>query len=282
MGARREARPRRRRGTARHCLRRAAALVTGIVTITSIAGYVALSFTVNGLPTYPRGGWVAVLQPATAPNSDIVQLVVQARTQGGQTRAAYDVIACGPRPYSGVLLIGGSAQLTATRSDPLLPVSRGPQIQRVPDLAFYFGGVIDLGAVQMVRINLPDVSACPPTGSVPSVGVVPGGSAEGVTGVTSGPVQQSWSGPWGLWHGPHATQAWPLAGAFPGIPANVLGEYPAVTGLSGSWSRPLKEYVQVTADAVPVTWTVDSAVPLVFSPYPLTWQDRNPVSRSCG
>jgi len=88
----------------------------------------------------------------------------------------------------------------------------------------------------------------------------------------------SWSGPWGLWHGPHATQAWPLTGALPGIPANVFGEYPAVSGLSGSWSRPLQEYVQVSADDVPVTWSVDSAVPSGSGPYPLTWQGQNPVS----
>jgi hypothetical protein len=64
----------------------------------------------------------------------------------------------------------------------------------------------------------------------------------------------------------------------PGVPVNVVGEYPAVSGLSGSWSRPLQEYLQVTADAVPVTWSVDSAVPSASGPYPLTWQGRNPVS----
>ncbi len=262
----------------RRRLRWAAVLATGLVTIASIAGYVALSFTVNGLPTYPAAGWVAVLQPATTPNADTVQLLVQARTQGGQTRAAYDVVVCGPQPYSGDLLIGGSAQLTAARPDSPLPVSPAPQIQRIPDLAFYYGGVIDLGAVQLAHISLPDVSACPPAEAVQPAGILPGGSDEGVTGVTLGPVQQSWSGPWGLWHGPHAAQAWPLTGALPGVPVNVVGEYPAVSGLSGSWSRPLREYVQVTADAVPVTWSVDSAVPSASGPYPLTWQGRNPVS----
>ena len=58
----------------------------------------------------------------------------------------------------------------------------------------------------------------------------------------------------------------------------MLGEYPAVSGLSGNWSRPLQEYVQVTADDVPVTWSVDSAVPSASGPYTLTWQEQNPVS----
>ena len=94
-------------------------LLAAAVTVTSITGYVALSFTVNGLPPYPSAGWVAVLQPATGPDADVVQLLVQARTEGNQTRAAYDVVVCGPRPYTGDLLIGGSARLAT-----ILPESR--------------------------------------------------------------------------------------------------------------------------------------------------------------
>lgn len=134
-----------------HRLRRTAALVTGVLTIMSIAAYVALSFTVNGVPVYPLTGWVAVLQPATASNADTVQILVQARTQGGQTRAAYGVVACGPRPYSGDLLIGGSAQLSAALPDFPAASSPAPQIRRIPDLAFYYNGVIDLGAAELDR-----------------------------------------------------------------------------------------------------------------------------------
>ena len=277
---RRDAKPGRSniRATAGRRLRRAAALATGLATVMSIAGYIALSFTIDGLPAYPPEGWVAVIQPATASNADTVQILVQALTQGSQTRAAYDVVVCGPQPYSGDLLIGGSAQLTAARPDSPLPVSPAPQIQRIPDLAFYYDGVIDLGAVQLVRISLPDVTACLPADAAQSSGILPGGSAEGVTGVTTGPVQQSWSGPWGLWHGPHAAQSWPLTGAFPGAPPKVLGEYPAVSGLSGDWSRPVQEYVQVTAEGVPTAWSIDSSVPSASGPYPLTWTDQYPVS----
>ena len=96
-------------------------LLAGAVTVTSIAGYVALSFTVNGLPPYPSAGWVAVLQPATGPDVDVVQLLVQARTEGNQTRAAYDVVVCGPRPYTGDLLIGGSARLATILPNPVMP-----------------------------------------------------------------------------------------------------------------------------------------------------------------
>lgn len=277
-------RGRRRRASdspARRRLRRLAALLAVAVTITSIAGYVVLSFTVNGLPSYqPSSGWVVVLQPAAAPDVDTVQLLVQAKTQGSQTRAAYDVVVCGPRPYTGDLLIGGSAQLTAIQPSPVFPGLAPPslRVQRIPDLVFIYNGVVDLGAVQLVRISLPDVFACPSAAAVQSSGILPGGSVEGVVGVTAGPVQESWAGWWGWWHGPHASQAWPLTGAFPGVPPTVLGEFMAVSGLTGSWLRPLSEYAKVTAVAVPVSWSVDSAIPAASGPYPLIWQGRNPVS----
>jgi hypothetical protein len=266
------------RATAGVRLRRAAVLATGLATVMSIAGYIGLSFTIDGLPAYPPEGWVAVIQPSTASDADTVQILVQAQTEGGQTRAAYDVVVCGPRPYSGDLLIGGTAQLTAARPDSPLPVSPAPHLQPISDLAFYYGDVIDLGAVQLVRISLPHVIACLPADAAQPAGILPGGSAEGVTGVTSGPVQQSWSAPWGLWHGPHAAQSWPLTGAFPGAPPKALGEYLALSGLSGSWSRPAQEYVQVTAAGVPTAWSIDSSVPSASGPFPLTWTDQYPVA----
>jgi hypothetical protein len=263
----------------RHSWRQLAVLLAGAVTVTSIAGYVTLSFTVNGLPPYPSAGWVAVLQPATEPNVDVVQLLVQARSDSNQTRAAYDVVVCGPRPYTGDLLIGGSARLATILPNPVLPAPLvSPRVQRIPDLIFYFGGAINLGAVQLVHISLPDVSTCPATSGGPPPGILPGGSDERIVGVTSGPVQQSWTGLWGCWHGPHASQAWPLTGAFPGVPPGALGEFVGVNGLSGSWARPVQEYNQVSADDVPVSWSVDSATPAASGPYPLIWQSRTPVS----
>jgi hypothetical protein len=183
-------------------------MLAGPVTVTSIAGYAALSFMINGLPAYPPASWVAVLQPATAPDTDVVQLLVQARTEAGQTRAAYDLVVCGPRPYTGDLLIGGSARLATAVPDAVMPASSAPlRIQRIPDLIFNYGAVINLGAVQLVHISLPVVSPCPtqPGGLPP--GTLPGGSAEGIVGVIYGPVQQNWAGPAAWWHGPHISQA---------------------------------------------------------------------------
>jgi hypothetical protein len=260
--------------------RRPAVFVSVAVTVISVTGYVASSFTIDGLPSYqPSAGWVAVLQPAAAPDADTVQLLVQARTQGGQSQAAYDVVVCGPRPYAGDLLIGGSAQLTGIRPDPDLPapLARLVRVQRLPDLVFNYDGMINLGSVQLIQISLPDVPACPPA-AAQSAGILFDGTAEEVAGVTARPVQQSWQGWWGWWHGPHASQAWPLTGVFPGVPANVSGEFTAVTGLTGNWTRPVRFYAQVTAVGVPVNWSVDSAVPAPSGPYPLTWQSSSPIS----
>jgi hypothetical protein len=134
--------------------RRLAVGLAGAVTLTSIVGYVALSLTINGLPPYPAAGWVAVLQPAATPNTDVVQLLVQARSDGRRTLAAYDVVVCGPRPYSGDLLLGGSARLVATVPDPVTAAA-APPIQRIPDLAFSFGAVVNLGPAELVHISLP-------------------------------------------------------------------------------------------------------------------------------
>ena len=256
-----------------------AVLLAVLVTVTSIAGYAVLSFTINGLPGYPAAGWVAVLQPSTAPFVDTVQVLVQARTDGSQTRAAYDVVVCGPRPYTADLLIGGSARLATVLPNPVLPASvPQPRVQSIPDLAFYYGQVIDLGPVQLVRISLPVVNACPAIPEGQSSGTLPGGSDEGIVGITTGPVQHSWAGPWGWWHGPHATQAWPLTGAFPGVPLGVAGEFLAVSGLSGYWARPISEYAQINAADVPASWSVDSAIPAASGPYPLAWQSTTPIA----
>ena len=121
---------------------------------------------------------------------------------------------------------------------------------------------------RVVWVSLPNVSTCPATSGGQSPGILPGGSVERIAGVTSGPVQQSWAGPWACWHGPHASQAWPLTGAFPGVPPGALGDFVAVSGLSGHWARPVQEYVQVTPDDVPLSWSVDSAMPAASGPYP--------------
>jgi hypothetical protein len=268
--------------------RRGAALLVTVVTVISVGGYVALSVTVNGLPSYPRAGWVVVLDPGFKLTPDVVQLLVQARTVGGQTRAAYDVVVCGPRPFSGDLLMGGNAQFTKLLPNPAIPPFIASRVQIIHDLSFRYsavtgvgitgvGGMVNLGNVQLAHISLPAVNACPPGSSGQNPGL-PGGSAQGVAGITAGPVQQTWAGPWGWWHGPHASQSWPLTGALPGVPPSTSGEFIASSGLSGDWFRPLAEYNEVSANGGAGGWSIDSTVPSSSGPYPLVWQSRSPIS----
>jgi hypothetical protein len=254
------------------------AWLAGVLTLGVIAIYVALSLAVNGVPAYPSAGWVAVVQPASEPAGDVVQLLVLARADGTRTRAAYDVVVCGSHPYTGDLLIGGPARFSEIVRNPVLPPSiPSPKVQNLRDLVFGFGGVINLGSVQLVRISLPTVNACPPSSGLPA-GVVPGGSDEGVTGFTDGPVQRSWAGLWGLWHGPHMSQAWPLTGIFPGVALSIRGEFTALAGLTGSWSCSLQQYNQISAADVPASLSVDSEVPSPTGPYPLFWQSSIPLA----
>ena len=269
----------------RRRLRRLAVLFATAFTIMSTVGYVTLSFTINGLPSYqPSTGWVAVLEPDTTPRGDTVQLLVEAETQGGQTRAIYEVVVCGTRPYTGDLLIGGSAMLTGFQ--PLLgPVPPGPgssvRVQQIPDLKFGIGGAdgipIDLGAVQLVRVSMAHVHACPPAAATGAAGSLPSGVSEGITGVTASPFEQSWAGWWDWWHGPHISQVWPLTGTLPGVMPSLYGQFTALKGLSGNWGRSAT-YFQVTAGGDPVTWSVDSTSPAPASTSPLVWQSTEPVS----
>ena len=99
--------------------RQPALLLALVISGISIAGYVELSMTVNGLPPYrPYPGWVAVLQPVSEVSGDQVQLMVLSDAAGAHPLVGYTVVACGPHPYSADLLIGGSAQLTDIRPIP--------------------------------------------------------------------------------------------------------------------------------------------------------------------
>jgi hypothetical protein len=186
---------------------------------------------------------------------------------------------CGPRPYSGDLLIGGKAQLTGVRPFPprLASLPSPPRARRLPDLVLGYGSLLDMGPVQLVRISLANVDPCPAPGGQ-SVSRLPGGTAEGIAGFTSAPLQQSWPGPSGWWHGPHASQTWPLTGTVPGVPAGVLGTFTAVRGLRGGWARPVVEYVKVAAVDVPVAWSIDSAVPAPSDPGMPIWSSLAPIS----
>jgi hypothetical protein len=162
--------------------RRLALVLAIVVSGISIAGYVALSMTVNGLPPYrPFPGWVAVIQPLSQPFGDQVQLMVESDATGAHPLVGYTVVACGPHPYNADLLIGGSAQLTDIRRIPAQFAAALPplRVQRLPDLQLGYGTPLDFGAVQLIQLSLPQVTCPTPPGSQAASGAGISGAAAG-------------------------------------------------------------------------------------------------------
>jgi hypothetical protein len=259
--------------------RRLALLLAIVVSGISIAGYVALSLTVNGLPPYrPFPGWVAVLQPSSQPFGDQVQLMVLSDAIGAHPLVGYTVAACGPHPYRADLLIGGSAQLADIRRIPAQFAAALPPLraQRLPDLQLGYGMPLDFGPVQLIHISLPQFT-CLPSGSPAATGI--SGASEGIAGYAAAPFQQTWSGPLGWWHGPHTTQAWPLTGTLPGITTG--GVFTGLAGLVGEWIRPDAD-IKISTPAVPLDQSIDFSIPEPVDPGELSWfatDAINPIAR---
>lgn len=251
--------------------------VTGV----SIIGYAALSVTVNALPplrVFP--GWLAVLQPVSEASGEQVSLIVHSDAVGRHPLVSYAVVACGSRPYSADLLIGGSAQLTDIRQYPpqfaaLMPPLR---VQRLPDLVLAYGnGAASYGPVQLIRLSLPQFKCLPSAAGQDTAGF--SGAAEAIEGYAAAPFQQSWKGLWGWWHGPHATQDWPLTGALPQTTAH--GVFTGVSGLSGQWVRP-DAAIQISILNPSLDQSIDSAIPEPSDPEVASWtgtDGMNPVAR---
>ena len=222
---------------------------------------------------------MAVLEPVSELGGEQVLLKVQSNVVGSHPLVSYTVVACGPHPYSADLLIGGSAQLTGIRPFPSQFAAQLPalRVQRLPDLVLGYFGWADFGAVQLIHVSLPQVRCAPAATSQAATGFF--GAAEGITGFAAAPIQQSWRGPWGRWHGPHATQAWPLTGTLPGI--SVYGAFTGLVGLSGQWVRPDAK-IEISALDTPLNQSMDSAIPMPSDPAFASWSGTgamNPVAR---
>lgn len=247
-----------------------------LVALGSAIAYVALTATINGLPPYhPFPGWVAVLQPSSERSGDKVDLEVTSDATAGHPLVGYTVAVCGPHPYRGELLIGGEAELTEDiRAFPTPPAGvTEPTLHRLPDLMLKFAGQpsFDLGAVQALPIRLGYVPPC----VVTSGGQFGGGSAQGIAGLISAAIEQHWNAPFRLWSGPVASQAWPLTGTLPWLLSGEVGQFTAVTGLRGSWDLAFPQYVHVHNIYLPLTDTINSAVPVTTDPGTLDWRNSS-------
>jgi hypothetical protein len=268
----------------------------------SVLAYLAVSITINGQPSdNPFPGWVAVLQPVTEPGDDEVLLQVQSDTVGSHPRLTYTVAACGKHsPYTGILVMGGSARLAKEQSIPPLPpwlnvalpgghlgVTGAPQPIRVRNVTGR------QGSAQLVRINLKGVTPCASSQYSSLSSKFAGTTAEVITGVASAPIQANWTAPFGWWTGPYHSQAWPLTGTTPsGLPGPLggLDTYDQSVGLPAApcmvktcsqvqneWTRPAAEHLLVNNTKYPrISWSVDTAEPTLPYASTLSWSSMTP------
>jgi hypothetical protein len=282
----------RRRMSAQAGMRRwrflASLFVVGVTGV-SIAGYVALSITLNGVPkTSTLQGWAALIQPASESQKDKVELQVDsAYESSSHPYVMYTVSACGPYSYSADLLLNGNAELSnIATGDP-----DTPQAQKISSLDLTGLGNLsqfgwNLGPVQLFSINIPAFPCGPPSESTPfgagsalQSNPFEGNSSPQLEGSISTPLQQSWSGPWGLWHGPHDSQSWPAVGGLGPVFTSGTGTF-AINGIPGSWTLPSTEYVEITDEAFdfPSTWTINSSTPNTSAPNAAEWSSTSQIA----
>jgi hypothetical protein len=256
---------------------RVAILVSGVL---AALAFWQVSGTINYQPrAAPFPGWLAVLQPAsTGSAGSQVQLQVQpveSGAPGSHPALSYSVVACGALPFSGVLLIGGDARLRSVRM--LAPAHTSlSSIANAEVLDVGTGQAVRLGTVQALRFTLtrsPCFQHFSPEGAASGIS----GNAVEVTGRAGHSVVQP--GRFGLWDGPRSTQSWPLVGSLPGIAATDLGEW-KVAGLTGSWTRPFREYIRLDAGSLTTVGSLEAARPTLADVSRLSWASTSPVEAS--
>jgi hypothetical protein len=263
----------------------------------SIAGYVALSITLDGQPSPSQSfpGWIALIQPASESLQDKVQLRVVTSNEGSSNPfVTYTVSACGPHPYSADLLLTGGAELSAIAAQFAISSGSGatkdvtPKAEQLSleyineyvsggeNTTEYLGSSGQASA-QLFHVSDRFVLPC----SIASQGQPNNTLGESfgdiISGSISAPMQQSWSGLWGWWHGPHASESWPTTGGLgPGIDTSGP-ESLTFQGLSGSWVVPAARY-EVTSDDIPATWSMDSSAPTTSAPNAADWLSTSQIS----
>jgi hypothetical protein len=255
-----------RRQTSRKNNRRARTIITWSVITTisfaSIAGYAALSIMLNGpAPYWNFNGMAFVVQPTSESTIDTVQLGIIAYPSRGYTGIGYFISACGPRPYTADLVLTGDARIAPVTGIPGAKPPEFPQVQESSD-SFY-------GDIQVARIDLPK-APCP----------IMNFEETNVGGDLYGQVQRNFTGLWGLWNGPHASQSWPQLGLTSDPTAY---ESFTLAGIAGKLIPPRSLSIAVQEPPFP-GWSIDSSLPSTptrdDSPDTPSWSGANEISPS--
>ncbi|HEX8870388.1 MAG TPA: hypothetical protein VF821_32285, partial [Lentzea sp.] len=94
---------------------RAVGFLMFVIGMASIGWYSLVAGVVNAQPpTTPFDGWVSVLRSTggSGPEQLVLRAVaVEPGVRGDRPRVSFSVLACGERPFRGVLVLAGQARL---------------------------------------------------------------------------------------------------------------------------------------------------------------------------
>jgi hypothetical protein len=238
-----------------------------------IGGYALLSITVNGLPpVFLSDGQAVFFQPASESKTDTIDLFMDSDAEGDHPFVQYQIDACGPRPYNGYLLLNQGAQLSHIERSLDGSAASPSYVQEIPEEyptgSYNPNKVRFPGHSQLIKISIPEVVSCRSS---------EGRGIEVISGFMEAPLQQNWSGVWGLWHGPHASQSWPNFG-----PLVETGKF-TIAGVNGDWASPPESESSTIQDVDSRPWSVDSSVPAPEFEGQLSWStnkaiDLNPIA----
>ena len=133
-----------------------------------------------------------------------------------------------------------------------------------------------LGSVEIYQISFPSVIPCQPLLNGQSPSTIIDGETDGLVGYAAAPIQNNWTAPFNLWSGPHAMQAWPLVGTFPGALPGELGAF-TPEEIGGTWLRPYTEGIQVNGVTFSLNSSIDAALPQTTA-IGASWSSQFPIS----
>lgn len=253
-------------------------VLVGCVGLTAIVWYFIVASVAGALPSTPAfPGWVTVLVPTTSETHQVrfVATPLVPGAPGAHPTVTYLVSVCGTSPFHAVLLMGGAARLTNATfaasdltTKPIMPTSLKGTLD-VPAT----GDSLVLSDTAWVPIDIPSVVACAPSGTA---GFATLGTPVEVTGNLRAPVRHH---PRVIWATPRESQSWPLIGRPPGVSSNDLGEF-RITGIPGSWSRPVQFTSQVSVGNLGHNVQVESSQPALESTETLSWSTSTPIAPS--
>lgn len=245
--------------------------------------FAAVSATVNGQPSSEQfKGWITVLQQGSKIGGDqevmLSATALSPEIQNQHPQLRYSVAACGGGSFRGKLVLGGDARLTDVQAGPASASAiRNEPNFIIRDPLSNSNSNLELGAVQILDIEMVDLPECIPRSSLGQDDLGFSGVAQDVVGLAGAPIQRKWEGLW--WNGPRTTQVWPLVGTMSGVPVGLNGVFEGVNGLRGPWTIPTKR-LYVYGGAVSSRSTIDIARPELSSDTGLHWIKTQPFTPS--